>query len=758
MYMVDEILEILDGKYLSKGSNQVITNFSFDSRSVKNGAHTLFFAFKGASRDGHDYIPYLIKQGVCNFIVTEDKIYKDCNVVKVKDSLEALQKLAIYHRNKFNIPTIGITGGKGKTTVKEWLFQLLDEDYLICRTPKSYNSQLGVPLSLLQLRGNHQLGIFEASATKKGELAILNNIVKPTIGVLCSPSTAHFNEGHIEEEYLSFFKGTKKVIDNNTPLKGNYTYPFKDKISIENCNLCIAVLEYFGVEKQEIQSRINKLNSLALRFELFDGINNTRIINDAYSIDLTSLEIAIDQLNQLALHKDKSIIISDLPEANSYKDLIKTLNKQSFKTVVSIGNKKLDGLEAKNYIHFSSVLEFEKEILKKQIFQNEEILIKGTREARLEQVADLLQKENHQTKLTINLKQVEKNLKAYRDRLNPSTKLMVMVKAFSYGSGGVEIPKLLEHHGVDYFGVAYTDTGVYLRKQGILTPIMVMNPEISSFSALIEHNLEPEIYSLDLLDHFIRKLIVKGKKEYPIHLKLDTGMNRLGFKENDLSALLALLQSQPEVVVRSVFSHLSSADDDQEKEFTISQINLFDRLSTHIEDVLGYRFTKHIANTSAILKYPTATFDMVRLGIGLYGVNPTDNNISITPISTLTTQIIQLKKVKKGESVGYGRSYIADSDKIIAILPIGYADGIRRSLSNGRFSFLVKDKKAPIIGKVCMDLTMIDVTDIACNEGDEVEVFGKNNNILELAKAMGTIPYEVLTSISQRVKRVFIRD
>lgn len=760
MYTISQIKELIQGDFLQFYQDDDIQHFSYDSRSVKNGNKTLFFALQGNNRDGHQYLESLIEKGVKNFVVTKNIQIDSVNIIKVENALEALQLLAKKHRAQFNIPVIGIAGSHGKTIVKEWLYQLLHHDFNICRSPKSFNSQIGVPISVLQLTNTNTLAIFEAGISKPNEMDTLEKIIQPTIGVFTGIGAAHdsgFNSREEKQkEKFRLFKNTKIVLDKNS-INGNYNIPFQDKSSIENCKTCIAVLEYLNYTESDIQEKINHLNPIALRMEMRDGKNGNTILNDTYNISFESLSIALNYLNEQAGNKTKLLIISDIPEYDysslELENLIKSIANLA---VYTIGKHqlKLDN----DYNHFSSILEL-KDYLTHHPIQNQSILLKGSREFKLEEIALLLEEKKHQTTLTINLHQLERNLSYFKSKLNKETKLMVMVKAFAYGSGTTEIPKFLQHHKVDYLGVAYTDEGVKLREEGIHLPIIVMNPEPESYSQLIEHNLEPNIYSLNILDEFIRTLITHQKKDYPIHLKIDTGMNRLGIKPMDLPKAIELIKTQPEVYIKSVFSHLSSADVETEKTFTLNQIEQFKQAKNLIEEQIPYPKIYHILNTAGIENYPENQFDMVRLGVGLYGIQTAfKNDNEIKPIATLKSAIIQIKKIENGDSVGYSRKFIANKPMIIGIVPVGYADGIRRALGNGNYAFYVNGKLAKTVGNICMDTCMIDLTNIRAQEGDEIEIFGPNLPIEELAKKMETIPYEVMTSISQRVKRVFIRE
>lgn len=762
-YSPFEIAQLIGGKLISTTEN-MINHVSTDSRSVQNSKSTIFFALVTDKRNGHDFISELIAKGVKTFVISQDLPISDLtiSVIRVADTLLALQDFAIGHRIQFKLPVIGITGSYGKTMVKEWLYQLLSSDYNICRSPKSFNSQLGVALSVLLLNDSHTLAIFEAGISKAGEMERLEKIIQPTLGVLTKMGEAH-QEGFVSaeaklKEKAKLFLHAKNVIrlDN---YKSNYELPFSDKASQENCSLCILVMEELGYPSSIIQERINELTPLALRLEMKKGRENSTIINDGYNISYSSLVLSLEYLNSQAKTLPKTLVISEIPET-SFTDekLINLLNSTNLTRLLVVGTEKLEGINSEILVHYFSTT---KELLSKldqYSIRDHYVLIKGSRVHRLEQVAQALEEKNHRTVLEIDLNKLSKNLSVYRKKIRPTTKLMVMVKAFSYGSGTVEIPKLLEYEGVDYLGVAYTDEGIALRNSGVSTPIMVMNPEPGSFSDLIQYELEPEIYSLQELDEFVRSLIIANKKDYPIHVKLETGMNRLGFLAEEIPKLIQYVKSQPEVYIKTVFSHLSSADEMKEKEYTLNQLEKFKVYSEQLISAFNYRIDRHILNTAGIENYSDYQYDMVRLGIGLYGINVGNTESFIEPISRLKSVIIQTKKLKAADSIGYGRKTIADRAMTIAILPIGYSDGLRRSLGNGNFSFYVKGQACPIVGNVCMDSCMLDITESEAKVGDEVEIFGIHNSIEEMATAMDTIPYEVLTSISQRVKRIFYKE
>ncbi len=762
-YSSKQLVEFIGGE-CELYNEQIITHVSTDSRSLQNTGNTVFFALVTEKRNGHNFIQDLIDRGVKTFVVSQGIEFngEGITIIKVSNTLEALQSLAANHRKQFDIPVIGITGSYGKTIVKEWLYQLLSTDYNICRSPKSFNSQLGVSLSILLLDSTSTLGIFEAGISESGEMEKLEEIIHPTIGVLTKMGEAHQSGFNSFEQKLAekkqLFLNSDIVIELSED-KQDYDFPFSDKVSIENCSLCIKVLEYLGYEKALIQERINSLSSITLRLEMINGIHNSTILNDGYNISYSSLALSVQYLNQLAATFPKTLIISQIPESNLGDErIIQLINSSEFTRVLVVGEEELIGLENKVQVdHFKSTEELISQ-LSQYDFRNHFVLIKGARKFRFEQIAKVLEEKNHRTQLEIDLNQLSRNLDIYRNKIKSNTKLMVMVKAFSYGTGAIEIPRLLEVEGVDYLGVAYTDEGIVLRNSGIKIPIMVMNPEPGTFADLIKYELEPEVYSLEELDELVKDLIVLDRKEYPIHIKLETGMNRLGFIEEEIPKLIQYLKSQPEVYVKSIFSHLSSADDKLQKEFTLDQLTKFENYSSQILSAFSYPIERHVLNTAGIDNYNDYQYNMVRLGIGLYGINAGENNIDVKPISKLKSVIIQTKKLKNGDSIGYGRKTIANENMTIAMLPIGYSDGLRRNLGNGKFNLYLNGKPCPIVGNICMDICMIDVTGLNAKVGDEVELFGNYNSIEDVAKAMNTIPYEVLTSISQRVKRVYYKD
>jgi alanine racemase len=801
-----------------------IEHLLLDSRKIYSPSTSLFFALKGERRDGHDFIPELYRKGIRNFVVSEKMeaaTYPEANFIFVKDTLDALQQLTAYHRSQFNIPVIGITGSNGKTIVKEWLYQLLHEDFTIVRSPKSYNSQIGVPLSVWQMHKQHTLAIIEAGISKPGEMERLQNIIQPTIGILSNIGEAH-GEGFKNQqekltEKLKLFKGVKifiapgdddlinKTIKDsgltcflwgkkkdldveitfikkeafqtnisilNKQQSINFSIPFTDDASIENAITCCCTLLAMGYENEKISERMKKLQQVNMRLELKKGINNCSIINDSYSADTSSLEIALNFLDQQSSGIKKTAILSDflqsaLPEEELYSHIVSNLKKHGITRLIGIGEIFLNHLKnhsgkSGNELQielYSSTQDFIRQF-RSSYFKEEIILVKGARVFAFEQIVQLLEQKVHQTVLEINLNAIAHNLKEFQKLLQPSTKVMAMVKAFAYGSGGAEIGGILQYHKVDYLGVAYADEGVELRRAGISLPVMVMNPEENAFESIVENNLEPEIFSFDMLRSFDAFLQQEGLQNYSIHIEIETGMNRLGFDINDMEKLSAVLLATSSFKVQSVFSHLAASEESQQDEFTLDQFKKFKKASDQLKEKLGYSFLCHIANTAAIVRHPKMQMDMVRLGIGLYGIDSADSHkLNLQAVATLKSTVAQLKHVHAGESVSYNRKGVLQHESVIATIRIGYADGYPRRLGNNAGKVWIRGKLVPIIGTVCMDMIMIDVTGIeGVKEGDEVIIFGKEVSVQQLAEWADTIPYEIMTGISQRVKRVYFEE
>lgn len=815
-YPIQQVKEIInaDGTIVTE---DVISILLTDSRRISNAADGLFFALSGR-RNGHAFIAEAYAAGVRNFVVKQGPEIRlpDANFLIVPDVLAALQTLAGYHRQRFNPQVIGITGSNGKTIVKEWLYQLLSADKNIVRNPKSYNSQIGVPLSIWLMGDQNDLGIFEAGISTPGEMERLEAIIQPSVGVLTHLGPAH-NEGFEDFktkviEKLKLFKNcglliynydqmidykqyiaattcftwsrtfrqadlyvfSETVISKNYYLRGRYKeqeieclVPFTDQASIENAVTCWATMLALGYSPIEADKRIERLTSVSMRLELKNGINDCSVIDDSYNSDIQSLEIALNFLNQQNQHSKKTLILSDifqsgLQESVLYAQVAELVKSKKVDKFIGVGQALTNYSEhidvpEKRFFESTDALLNE---LGRLNFKDETILLKGSRSFEFERISRVLSQKSHETMMEINLNALLNNLNYYKSKLKPGVKVMAMVKAFSYGSGTFELANMLQYNKVDYLAVAYTDEGVSLRQAGITLPIMVLNAESSAFEKLTEYKLEPVIFSFDLLDEFIKYAQLRDISNYPVHLKIDTGMHRLGFEEFEIETLCDLLEINPYIKVQSAFSHLAGSEAAEHDLFTQKQIDRFEIAYKQIEEALGYKIIKHMSNTSGITRWPAAQYDMVRLGIGLYGVDAaisiTDNGLQ--PITTLKTSVSQVKKIPAGDTIGYGRKGVMANDGKIATVRIGYADGYLRAFGNGVGKMLVNGVYAPTVGNVSMDMCMIDVTGLAVEEGDEVIVFNDQYRIEELATQIGTIPYEILTNISQRVKRVYFYE
>jgi len=826
-FRVSEIQTIVKGELISGlKDDAVINDILIDSRRLFKVENTLFFALSSKRNDGHQYIPDLYQRGIRNFVISDPEMeftkYPDANFIMVGKTLEALQLLTAAYRKKFDIPVIGITGSNGKTIVKEWLYQLLSKDRRVIRSPKSYNSQIGVPLSIWQMEKDYQLAIFEAGISEPEEMNQLREIISPTIGIFTNIGEAH-NENFINKiqkigEKLKLFTKVETLIyctdyaeiqeviiksqildgiesftwsrkqkadlqitlteksgKESTRIEAKYkerllvvSIPFVDEASIENAIHCWAAMLYLGYDQQAIADGMLLLSPIAMRLELKEGINNCTVINDSYNSDINSLAIALDFLNQQTQQKDKTLILSDILQSGKsdvylYGKISELLEQKDVTKLIGIGP-----AISKQAEQFNIEKEFYKstgEFLRTfsfTRFQNEGILLKGARVFEFEQISQALQQKTHETVFEINLNALVHNLNYYRSKVDSSTKTMAMVKASSYGNGSFEIANALQFHKVDYLAVAYADEGIELRKAGISLPIMVMNPDEESLDGIISHNLEPEIYNfrvLELLEKAIQRNIIPRNKPVKLHLKIDTGMHRLGFEEKDSVELIKRIKSNSRLYVQSVFTHLAASDDATQKEFSEEQIIHFARVSDAMIADLGYDVLRHVLNTAGISAFPDAQFDMVRLGIGLYGISPdASEQAHLENVSTMKSTISQIKIIGKGKTIGYGRAGKADHEMKLATIPIGYADGLSRRLGNGHGHLLIAGKLVPVVGNVCMDMCMTDVTGLEIREGDEVTVFGKDRSINDLAVEMETIPYEVLTGISKRVKRVYFQE
>lgn len=811
MYTIEEIAQVIGAE--RKGMTEAKINWLLiDSRSLCFPEETLFFALKTEKNDGHKYIEELYRRGVRNFVVESllARDFEDCNFLVVKSPLQALQELAAYHRGNLDIPVIGITGSNGKTTVKEWLYQLLSPDFNICRSPRSYNSQVGVPLSVWLINPHNDLAIIEAGISQSGEMVKLERIVKPTIGVMTNLGAAHqenFMSYDIKcAEKMQLFKNCQTVVINSEDptiqkcietlpesvqrIKlqvrqvekdndhatvrfeyqgqiGQYMIPFIDDASIENSITCFSTaLLVFPGDIQVLCERMSRLEQVAMRLEVKDGKNGCTLINDSYNSDVQSLDIALDFMSRRPEMKKqhRTLILSDILQSGEsprslYSRVAQMAASRGIEKVIGVGEE-LTACEGyfpmEHYMFRTTEALIHSDVF--ELLRNEFVLIKGARQFRFDKVSDLLTLKVHQTILEVNLNALINNVRYYRRFMKPETKMVCMVKASGYGVGSLETSKTLQDNGVDYLAVAVADEGVDLREAGITANIMIMNPETTSFKMLFDYSLEPEVFSFDLLEQLIYAAEKEGITNFPIHIKLDTGMHRLGFNpEKDMPRLIERLSRQTALVPCSVFSHFVGSDGDEFDTFSHRQFELFDRASRQLQAAYSHKIIRHICNSAGIEHFPQYHLDMVRLGLGLYGINARNNHI-LNNVATLKTTILQIREVPKGDSIGYSRRTILERDSRIAAIPIGYADGLNRHLGNRGCYCLVNGQKADYVGNICMDVCMLDVTDIDCKEGDQVEIFGDHLPVTVLSDALGTIPYEVLTGISNRVQRIYIQE
>ena len=827
-YSIEKITTLIGARRIGEVDAQIGWLLT-DSRSLCFPEETLFFALKSARNDGHKYIEDLYRRGVRNFVVEAKGLLEFCtsgtehmpdaNFLIVPSPLAALQRLAERHRDEFNVPIVGITGSNGKTMVKEWLYQLLLPSQKIVRSPRSYNSQIGVPLSVWLLNERTEIGIFEAGISQPGEMMALRDIIQPTIGVLTSLGAAHQeNFRSMEEkclEKLELMHDTEAMVycsDNdvvsrcirrmqyhgekiawsqcdeqasffvkNIENKGQttrityiwqqeentYTIPFIDEASIEDTITCAVVALRLGLTPGQLADRMPKLEPVAMRLEVKEGQRGCLLINDSYNSDINSLDIALDFMNRRESKRmlKKTLILSDMfqtgttPEA-LYAQVSDLAVKRGIEKFIGIGPELMaqaDKIQVADKQFFADVPHF----LSSDAFaalHNELILLKGARPFGFDQITEQLEQKVHETILEVNLNAVVDNLNYFKSFLKPDTKMVCMIKADAYGAGAVEIAKTLQDHRVDYLAVAVADEGVTLRKAGITANIMIMNPEMTAFKTMFDYDLEPEVYSFRLLDALIKAARKEGITGWPVHIKFDTGMHRLGFDPvDDIFKLIDRLKHQNAIIPRSVFSHFVGSDSDGFDEFSARQFALFEEGSQKLQAAFSHKILRHMDNSAGIEHFPERQMDMCRLGIGLYGVDPRNNRM-LSTVSTLKTTILQMRHVPAGETVGYSRKGKIERDSVIAAIPIGYADGLNRGLGNRRCYCLVNGQKAEYVGNICMDVAMIDVTDIPCVEGDQVEIFGEHLPVTELSDVLGTIPYEVLTGVSNRVKRVYFQD
>ena len=823
VYTPDHIARLVGAKHHGSSLNSPISYLLIDSRKLVFPSATLFFAIKSSTGDGHTYIHDLYQAGVRNFVVSvlpDLDTYPDASFLVVSDVVKALQQLAIDHRNQFHYPVIGITGSNGKTIVKEWLNHILQNKFHIVRSPRSFNSQLGVPLSIWGMNSDQDLAIFEAGISKRHEMSILHSIIQPSLGLITNIGEAH-SDGFSSfaeklQEKLSLFHGVDVLVycqDHSLvneqvsallatkDIKSVYTWsrtstaadvllykieqhqrstklfvrlggkelsfmiPFIDEAAIENAMHCFAIAGYLGVT-EDIIDHMHDLPPLSMRLEMVDGQLGSRIINDSYNADLSGLLSALDFMGLQNPSWVRSVILSDISGINKdtekvYAHLSSYLKSKKVQRLYGVGSviQQYEKHFTENEVgclFFKDTEELLRNIHVSD-FREELVLIKGARNFQFERVGALLENKKHRTRLEVDLSAIAQNLHQYKSSLQPTTKLMVMVKAFSYGAGSFEIANLLQYSHVDYIAVAYADEGVELRRAGIRLPIMIMNTEEESFSSLVSHDLEPELYSPAISNAFVQFLSKEGISHYPVHVKLDTGMHRLGFEENELNDFFQQPVVQQLMHVKSVFTHFVASENPLQDEFTQKQLAVFNRLCASLQHHLGYDVIRHAANTSAIRRHPDAQLDMVRLGIGLYGVDPSNDVSVLSEAIALKTTIAQIRKVKQGETVGYGGKTILHRDSLIATIRIGYADGYPRTLGNGKGTVMINGQLVPTVGSVCMDMTMLDITDHpGVSLKDEVLVFGQDKSIVQMAKEAGTIPYEIMTGITQRVPRVYL--
>ena len=824
-YTIGQITEIVNGKGMLQVPDERITRLLTDSRSLGIPEGTLFFAIETKHGDGHRFISSLYRRGVRNFVVSSPGAVQElpnANFVVVENSIAALQALAAHHRNTMDIPVVGVTGSNGKTVVKEWLYHIVEGNYNVARSPRSYNSQIGVPLSVWQLRRENNLGIFEAGISQVGEMESLQRIIRPTIGIMTNIGDAHQeNFATLEEkcrEKMSLFKDCSAVIYNadNALIAGvaaimlkhgqvfawsmkdpacplyisgiekkengtaiNYRYggvesccciPFQDNASIEDSICCLAAALLLGVPASVIAGRMTQLEPIAMRLEVKEGKRGCMIINDSYNSDTVSLDIALDFMERRSVTMPglgRTLILADIKQsgespATLYRAILGCIVKRGIGKLIGVGSEissqaalfEQSGIECHFFESTGELLA--SDIIRK--IENEYILIKGARSFHFEDVTEALEKKVHQTILEVNLSALRDNLNRYRNALRPGTMTTCMVKANAYGAGAMEIGRTLQECGVDYLAVAVADEGAELRKQGITTGIIVMNPEPNSYRTLFDNKLEPEVYSFGMLRLLMNAAGREGITDYPVHIKIDTGMHRLGFEPHEIPRLVSMLKEQNLLVPRSVFSHFAGSDSPQFDDFSKIQVERFNSAANMLQAGFAHRILRHICNSAGAERFTDEQFDMVRLGIGLYGISPIADDATLHPISTLKTIILQIHDVPADETVGYSRKGTLMRNSRIAALPIGYADGLNRKLGNGRGYCIVNGRKAPYVGNICMDVCMIDVTGIECREGDTVEIFGPSLPATQIAQWLDTIPYEVLTSVSDRIKRVYYSD
>lgn len=815
-YQIDKIKEITEGQFLiENGLSTVITNVVYDTRKISYAKASIFVALKGENNDGHNYIADAIKKGITNFIVDQDleigSSY-EVNIIKVKSSLVALQTIARHHRNQFSYPVIGITGSNGKTMIKEWLSQALNSKYNIVKSPQSYNSQLGVCISLLEMEDSHEVAIIEAGISTVNEMEKLEKMIQPTVGILSNIGDAHSsgfkNNKEKLEEKLKLFKGCKALIysnieeaidttirktdikkilcwglDNSSAIvvkeikkgqnqtsinlshKGqllNLVIPFNQDDLIENCMHIISYLILDGWNEKEIQERIIEFQDIPNRLELKEGKYESLLINDSYSADIASFQLALEYQEQHAGEREKILILTPLEDQSdqgqSYHKLYDLISQKNITQIIGIGIKSKFSQHFEN-LDFIFYADSNACILNHNFskYANACILIKGASKFNLEIISDHLSKQVHQTILETNYNAVAHNLNVYKSFLKNETKVMAIIKAEAYGSGSIEMAHFFARKNIDYLGVALIDEAIKIRHSGIETPIMIFNIQENNLDLLWEYNLEPEIYSIQLFDAIIHRANVINKP-LCIHIKIDTGMHRLGFEKSQIETIISKVSNNKNIIIQSIFSHLASSENHDHDTYSENQFKLFEELSNKLSEGLGYKPMRHMLNTGGVIRFPKYQYDMVRIGIGLYGIDETKSiHNKLEKAHTLKAKILQIKKLKAGDATGYNRSGIVDRDKTIAVISIGYADGFMRMSGNGHFAVLVNGIKCPTIGNVCMDVSMIDISHMNdVKEGDNAIIFSKELPIQELAESCQTISYEIISRIAPRVKRTYI--
>lgn len=812
-YAVSQLFKLLDGTLKHSVTDPLITHICYDSRLPIYGEHSMFVALKTAKADGHQYVQKAYDAGCRTFLTDQPvKLPEDCNHIEVDDCLRALQHLARQHRMQFQGTVIGITGSWGKTTVKEWLYEIVGSEHKVVKSPKSFNSQLGVALSLLNIEPEHEIALIEAGISEPGDMASLEAMIQPDIGIFTTLAEAHqANFSSMEEkllEKLQLFKRAKRVLFNSDkhqvakhlstlyPNVARHTWgahasndlqvtallnehvevrfnnehfqlktSSKDAYHYENVMHAAHTALQLGIPSAQVAESVKRLKPLAMRLEMKPGQHGITLVNDSYSADFYSLEVGLNYLHKVAGDQRKTLILSEFDQQEiSESDFIGRLDvlakAHSLYQIVLVGKTQFSektlpsGTFINTYAGTSDLLK----ACNPSHFANEAILVKGARRFQLEKVIHLLQAKSHRTQLELNTNALVKNYNWFKQHLPKDTSIMVMLKALSYGAGTFEIARLLQNLGVNYLAVAYTDEGVTLRENGIQVPIMVLNPDEEGFVKMLEYDLEPEVYSISLLTQ-LRSFMENSSGKIKVHINIDTGMHRLGFMPEEVPELARSLQdAEEQLEVASVFCHLSGADETEHNAFTLQQLQLLRKAVGVLQTKLNQTFLVHAGNSAGAIAHPESVFDMVRLGIGFYGLNTTEKHADLDLAFRLSTRISQIKQIKKGESVGYSRSWYAKEDRSIATIPMGYADGLPRILGNEKGRVYINGHEAPFIGAICMDMSMIDISGIPVNEGDEVVIFENQDQLIQLSNDIGTIPYEVLAGISPRVKRIYLED